>query len=165
MASPSPLHICKGTSLTSEIRPVLCLSGSRHRVAPCSLPRTHYQHITQGFPHYYTFVGFGGDTERSWKHSESLMLRYRQVGNAVPPPMAAALGRCLGLAAAGLAGNEHVAYLPDPEYMQACAFPHMPPSIVAKLSSVICIAQACAPARLQRLPGEVGNAACDCLHI
>ncbi|KIY93940.1 DNA (cytosine-5)-methyltransferase CMT3 [Monoraphidium neglectum] len=56
----------------------------------------------QGFPDYYVLVGLeeGGGHGVS---TSSLQQRYLQMGNAVAPPVAAALGRCLLLAAAGAA--------------------------------------------------------------
>ncbi len=57
----------------------------------------------QGFPDYFTFVGLGKDKNTSWVRHNSLVMRYQQLGNAVSPLVADALGRCLAQAAVGKA--------------------------------------------------------------
>ena len=46
----------------------------------------------QGFPDYYALVGSNPTAARSLTRPEYLESRYRQIGNAVAPPVAAALG-------------------------------------------------------------------------
>ena len=71
----------------------------------------------QGFPDYFTFVGHGGDKASSWVRNDSVTHRYQQLGNAVCPLVAEALGRCLALAAAGKAPSDaFVVSVPNEEY-------------------------------------------------
>ena len=71
----------------------------------------------QGFPDYFTFVGHGGDKASSWVRNDSVTHRYQQLGNAVCPLVAEALGRCLALAAAGKApSGAFVVSVPNEEY-------------------------------------------------
>lgn len=49
------------------------------------------------------FVGIGSKGANSWVRNNSLTARYQQLGNAVCPLVADALGRCLALAALGQA--------------------------------------------------------------
>lgn len=58
-------------------------------------------HELQGFPDYFTFVGIGAKNATSWVRNNSLTSRYQQLGNAVCPMVAEALGRCLAQAALG----------------------------------------------------------------
>ena len=50
--------------------------------------------VLQGFPDYYVFVGTDKTTPRGGPliASRSIRSRFKQVGNAVAPPVAAALG-------------------------------------------------------------------------
>ena len=57
----------------------------------------------QGFPDYFTFVGLGTTKNSTWVRHNSLTQRYQQLGNAVSPLVADALGRCLATAAVGKA--------------------------------------------------------------
>eukprot|EP00803_Ostreobium_quekettii_P001655 evm.model.scf_49.18 EVM.evm.TU.scf_49.18 scf_49:167968-179229(+) len=73
----------------------------------------------QGFPDYYVFVGsykrrrLGG----SLIENVSVSSRFKQIGNSVVPAVAAALGRCLLLAAAGRSDPmEPIAAVLDPEF-------------------------------------------------
>ena len=85
----------------------------------------------QGFPDYFTFVGHGGDKASSWVRNDSVTHRYQQLGNAVCPLVAEALGRCLALAAAGKApSGVFVVSVPNEEYdevwlrLMECRHPH-----------------------------------------
>lgn len=73
----------------------------------------------QGFPDYFTFVGLGGpgnSKNSSWVRHNSLGIRYQQLGNAVSPLVADALGRCLAQAAVGKAPvGAFVISTPSPE--------------------------------------------------
>ncbi len=75
----------------------------------------------QGFPDYFTFVGHGGDKASSWVRNDSVTHRYQQLGNAVCPLVAEALGRCLALAAAGKApSGVFIVSVPNEEYDEVC---------------------------------------------
>lgn len=55
-----------------------------------------------------------------WVRSKSVAERYQQMGNAVSPLVATALGRCLVLAAVGRPmGGAAVVPVPDPELAEA----------------------------------------------
>ncbi|CAD7697402.1 unnamed protein product [Ostreobium quekettii] len=72
----------------------------------------------QGFPDYYTLVGTHGSNSKlkSLSRPEYIESRYCQIGNAVAPPVAAAMGRCLTLAASGEADPMRpVVAVPDQE--------------------------------------------------
>ena len=70
----------------------------------------------QGFPDYFTFVGLGTNKNSSWVRHNSLTQRYQQLGNAVSPLVADALGRCLATAAVGKAPvGAFVITAPSPE--------------------------------------------------
>ncbi|KAK9836853.1 hypothetical protein WJX74_009535 [Apatococcus lobatus] len=81
----------------------------------------------QGFPDHHTFVGtipgLTGDKQRnakravvqSWAVSAALKSRYQQVGNAVSPLVAAALGHCLEHA---IQGNSPMHVMDDSPYVQ-----------------------------------------------
>jgi len=76
----------------------------------------------QGFPDYFTFVGLGGKTQTSWVRNPSLTQRYQQLGNAVSPMVADALGRCLATAAVGAAPvGAFVIPAPNPEFQRVSA--------------------------------------------
>ena len=82
----------------------------------------------QGFPDYFTFVGIGPtkSTNPSWVRNTSLTIRYQQLGNAVSPLVADALGRCLAQAAVGKAPmGAFVICSPSPELdrVSHCLFP------------------------------------------
>eukprot|EP00775_Hariotina_reticulata_P007661 gene7661-7864_t len=80
---------------------------------------------SQGFPDYHVFVGLAAKGQGKNGHGKGAATeneRYMQIGNAVAPPLAAALGRCLLLAceeAAPIA--EGVVAVPDPDYTAAVA--------------------------------------------
>eukprot|EP00891_Asterochloris_glomerata_P003939 jgi/Astpho2/3939/fgenesh1_pg.00063_%23_13_t len=78
---------------------------------------------TQGFPDYHVLVGVtSGDNKKTWVRHASLKDRYQQIGNAVSPLVAAALGRGLLVAArreAPTAVEDTVQYLPSPELAEA----------------------------------------------
>ena len=79
----------------------------------------------QGFPDYHVFCAKVGIKTGRWVRNQTLVQRYQMIGNAVCPAVAAALGRCLALAAVGESppGQEFIS-VPDEEYdevrMQAC---------------------------------------------
>lgn len=72
----------------------------------------------QGFPDYFALAAdLKGREHKSWVRSSNLAARYQQLGNAVCPLVANALGRCLALAARGkLPIGAHVVKMPDPEF-------------------------------------------------
>ena len=75
----------------------------------------------QGFPDYYVFVGTEkeGGKKRSLTRLKCAENRYKQIGNAVAPPVAAALGRCLILAASGqLDTPDHVIRTVDEDMIE-----------------------------------------------
>lgn len=93
-------------------------------------PSHNLTHPPQGFPDCHVFVSnpnswleeldaaSGSDPWRE-RAKKSLELRYQQIGNAVAPPMAKALGRCLLLALAGKSPRgQAVIDVPDPELCQ-----------------------------------------------
>ncbi|WIA09890.1 hypothetical protein OEZ85_010104 [Tetradesmus obliquus] len=87
----------------------------------------------QGFPAYHVFAALPSSGSR--KPAASLVnQRYDQVGNAVSPLMAAALGRCFLAAAAGRAPpGQAVLRLPDPAWRA----PHMAHSNIAAAAAAL----------------------------
>lgn len=74
----------------------------------------------QGFPDWWVFVGLG--TAQNARRLGSISERYKQVGNAVAPPVASALGRCLLLAVGKSVDPKlHVVCTPDPAVLEAYA--------------------------------------------
>ena len=70
----------------------------------------------QGFPDYFALAARGGERAAGWVRAKSVTERYQQMGNAVSPLVATALGRCLVLAAGGRPlGGAAVVPVPDPE--------------------------------------------------
>ena len=70
----------------------------------------------QGFPDYFALAARGGERAAGWVRAKSVTERYQQMGNAVSPLVATALGRCLVLAAGGRSmGGAAVVPVPDPE--------------------------------------------------
>lgn len=81
---------------------------------------TTHHHQTpprQGFPDFYVLAGHGENPHQKAVQNGCVSTRYKQIGNAVAPPVAAALGRCLLLAAAGpgLAPPMDVPVVPVPD--------------------------------------------------
>lgn len=75
----------------------------------------------QGFPDYYVFVGTEREDvkKRTLSRLNCIDNRYKQIGNAVAPPVASALGRCLLLAATGeLERDEDVIRTLDKQMVQ-----------------------------------------------
>ena len=74
----------------------------------------------QGFPDYVALAARGAVGAQGWVRNKSVVERYQQMSNAVSPLVAAALGRCLVLAAEGRAmGGAAVVPVPDPELAEA----------------------------------------------
>lgn len=74
----------------------------------------------QGFPDYWALVGKCSASKGYSKHFWGATARYLQMGNAVAPPVASALGRCLVLAAGKEAPDRvPVVCVPDPELIMA----------------------------------------------
>ncbi|KAL0040722.1 hypothetical protein WJX79_003028 [Trebouxia sp. C0005] len=78
----------------------------------------------QGFPDYFALVGLGNQQAGRYYRNATLDDRYQQMGNAVSPCVASALGRCLLLAAVAEAPpdvDHAVVAVPDPELLQSWA--------------------------------------------
>ncbi len=74
---------------------------------------------TQGFPDYFVLAGISNQGQDTWVRNKCLTERYQQMGNAVCPLVADALGRCLALAARGKCPpSEFVLSVPSAEYEQ-----------------------------------------------
>jgi hypothetical protein len=73
----------------------------------------------QGFPDYFVLAGISHPGQDTWVRNKCLTERYQQMGNAVSPLVADAMGRCLALAARGLCPpGDFVLAVPSPEYEQ-----------------------------------------------
>jgi len=71
----------------------------------------------QGFPDNHVLCGKVPLGSKRWVRNPGVKQRYQQMGNAVSPAVAAALGRCLALAAIGESPpGEPVIAVPDPQY-------------------------------------------------
>lgn len=71
----------------------------------------------QGFPDYFSLAGISHPGQESWVRNKCLTERYQQMGNAVSPLVADAMGRCLALAARGNAPvGDFIVAVPSPEY-------------------------------------------------
>ena len=73
----------------------------------------------QGFPDYHVLCGKVpvGRSKQRWVRNVGIKQRYQQMGNAVSPAVAGALGRCLALAALGESpAGEPILAVPDPAY-------------------------------------------------
>jgi hypothetical protein len=71
----------------------------------------------QGFPDYFALAAKVNPRQKTWVRNVSLTERYQQLGNAVCPLVADALGRCLALAARGrLPVGQHIVSVPNPEF-------------------------------------------------
>lgn len=71
----------------------------------------------QGFPDYHVLCGAVPAGSKRWVRNPGIKQRYQQMGNAVSPALAAALGRCLALAAVGKSPvGEPVISAPCKEY-------------------------------------------------
>ena len=71
----------------------------------------------QGFPDYHVLCGKVPPGSKRWVRNPGVKQRYQQMGNAVSPAVAAALGRCLALAAVGDSPpGEPLISVPDPQY-------------------------------------------------
>ena len=87
---PSPTVTTKGTLYTSRVPGIVFEKGMRERIPvdaePADIPprriRADEQALIQGFPGAYTFSG-------------TLTAQYRQVGNAVPPPLGRAVAKAI----------------------------------------------------------------------
>ncbi|KAH7617097.1 putative DNA (cytosine-5)-methyltransferase 1 [Nannochloris sp. 'desiccata'] len=76
----------------------------------------------QGFPDYHVLCGKVPLGSKRWVRNPGIKQRYQQMGNAVSPAVAAALGRCLALAAVGESPpGEPVIAVPDLQYEETVA--------------------------------------------
>eukprot|EP00210_Caulerpa_lentillifera_P002810 g2684.t1 len=107
-------HGCFGRIQLDQVQPTVVTRAEPHNLQICH----PYQHRVlsvremarcQGFPDYYVFVGTERDDakKRTLSRLNCIDNRYKQIGNAVAPPVAAALGRCLLLAASAKLEQEN----------------------------------------------------------
>lgn len=77
----------------------------------------------QGFPDYFVLTSFALEGERSGVRSCALTQRYQQIGNAVSPAVASALGRCLAKSVARKVDpSKGIVHVPDPEWTEALEY-------------------------------------------
>ncbi|KAL0043430.1 hypothetical protein WJX79_004501 [Trebouxia sp. C0005] len=116
---------CFGVVWYDEVQPTVVGRAEPHNLALIHPEQNRVLTIrenarTQGFPDYFALVGVA-NMSKSWVRNDSLEDRYQQMGNAVCPMVASALGRCLALAALGegpSSVDEAVVAVPDLEYLQ-----------------------------------------------
>ncbi|KAL3146940.1 hypothetical protein ABBQ38_014910 [Trebouxia sp. C0009 RCD-2024] len=118
-------HGCFGVVWYDEVQPTVVGRAEPHNLALIHPEQDRVLTIrenarTQGFPDYFALVGVATQG-KSWVRNNSLVDRYQQMGNAVCPMVASALGRCLALAVVAEAPEsleQAVVSVPDPEFVQ-----------------------------------------------
>ncbi|MEW5314140.1 MAG: hypothetical protein WDW38_005659 [Sanguina aurantia] len=105
-AGGSRRHGCYGRLNLWEIQPTVVTRAEPHNLQLVHYKQSRVHSIrvmarSQGFPDYYA--------------NGCVATRYKQMGNAVAPPMASALGRCLLLAASGVRTPFDIPVVPVPD--------------------------------------------------
>ncbi|BDA50272.1 probable DNA (cytosine-5)-methyltransferase 3 [Coccomyxa sp. Obi] len=117
-------HGCFGRMWFDEIQPTVVGRAEPHNLRLIHPTQGRVVSIRenarcQGFPDYFVLAGISNQGQDTWVRNKCLTERYQQMGNAVCPLVADALGRCLALAARGKCPpSEFVLSVPSTEYEQ-----------------------------------------------
>ncbi|MEW5305299.1 MAG: hypothetical protein WDW36_007850 [Sanguina aurantia] len=119
-AGGSRRHGCYGRLNLWEIQPTVVTRAEPHNLQLVHYKQSRVHSIrvmarSQGFPDYYVLTGDGIDPATHNQANGCVATRYKQMGNAVAPPMASALGRCLLLAASGVRTPFDIPVVPVPD--------------------------------------------------